>query len=94
MPGEPKRFETVASHRLTKVLVAFGLGFAQAQFAFHLATNARSPETRAREEAMVHLARDNLTRHVASDGPLEIVDPLAPNRAIGKVYIYPSNDGF
>lgn len=93
MSGTPQRLETVASHRLTKMLVAFGIGLALAVYAFHIATDPRSPEQRAREEAAVHAARGILQRYIAPGGPLEIVDPLAPNRAIGKVYIYPLGDG-
>lgn len=94
MSGEPKRFETVASHRFTRILVAFGIGFALALYAFHFATDPRTAARRTDEEAAVHAARGLLHRHIAPDGPLEIVDPLAPNRAIGKVYVYPSPDGF
>lgn len=94
MPGEQKRFETVASHRFTKMLVAFGIGFALALYAFHFATDPRTAEQRAAEEATVYTARGILQRYISPGGPLEIVDPLAPDRAIGKVYIYPSGDGF
>lgn len=74
--------------------MAFGIGFALALYAFHLATDPRTAAQRTDEEAAVRAARGLLHRHIAPDGPLEIVDPLAPNRAIGKVYVYPSNDGF
>ena len=94
MPGEPKPLASVAAHRLTKGLVALGIGIALTFYAFQLTTDPRSVEQRAEEEAMVHAARRILNRYIASGAPLEIVDPLAPRRAIGKVYIYPVGDGF
>lgn len=94
MPGEPKHIESIAAHRLTQVLVAVVVGLALTFYAFQLTTDPRSVEQRAEEEAMVQAARGILNRYIASDSPLEIVDPLAPRRAIGKVYIYPADDGF
>lgn len=94
MPGDTKRVETVASHRLTKMLVAVGIGLALALYAFRFATDPRTAEQRAAEEATVHAARGVLYHYLAPEGSLEIVDPLAPDRAIGKVYIYPSGGGF
>jgi hypothetical protein len=94
MPGEPNHLETLAAHRLTQVLVAVAIGLALTFYAFQLTTDPRSVEQRAEEEAMVHAARGILNLYVASDAPLEIVDPLTPRRAIGKVYIYPVDDGF
>ena len=41
--------------------------------------------------AVVESSRDLLTAVVAA-GVIEIVDPLNPNRKVGKVYIYPEGD--
>ena len=49
---------------------------------------------RAREEAVVMQARSILLQYVASSDELQIVDPLAPDRKIGKVFIYPTDDGW
>jgi len=94
MPEEAGRFETIASHRLTKIIVALGIGLALTFYVFQFATDPRTTVQRGREEAMVHTARGILHRYVAPEASLEIVDPLAPRRAIGKVYVYPSGDGF
>jgi hypothetical protein len=94
MPDDTKPVESVASHRLTKAIVALAIGLAVALYAFQFATDPRTADQRAEEEATVHAARDILHGYIAPEGSLEIVDPLAPNRAIGKVYIYPSGEGF
>ncbi|MDX1403763.1 MAG: hypothetical protein R3192_04460 [Woeseiaceae bacterium] len=49
---------------------------------------------RAREEAVVLAAREILHEIVAPGEALHIVDPLAPDRAIGKAYIYPAETGW
>lgn len=75
------------------MIVAFSIGVALAIYVFHLATDPERGDQRAEEEAIVHAARDVLLRYIGADGTLEIVDPLAPNRAIGKTYVYPANGG-
>jgi len=45
------------------------------------------------EEQVVTRTRNILVETVAS-GQLEIVDPLAPDRRVGKVYIYPGAAGW
>lgn len=43
---------------------------------------------------MVEAARGILRGYLGDDASLELVDPLAPNRAIGKAYVYPAGAGF
>ncbi len=49
---------------------------------------------RAREEAVVLAAREVLKSLVSADTEIEIVDPLATNRSVGKAYIYPTDSGW
>jgi hypothetical protein len=49
---------------------------------------------RAREESVVLAAREILKSYVAAQERLEIIDPLEPNRKIGKVYVYPTENGW
>lgn len=46
------------------------------------------------EEAAVLAARDLLRGTIGAKGALQIVDPLAPDRKVGKVYIYPAPVGW
>ncbi|NIL94345.1 MAG: hypothetical protein GTO71_07890, partial [Woeseiaceae bacterium] len=45
------------------------------------------------QEAAVHASRAALLETLAI-GDLELVDPLAPDRKVGKTYIYRSGDGW
>lgn len=79
-------------HRILSLLFAFSVGLMLALFAFKWISNPEPRLQRAREEAVVFSARDILKTYVGSD--IEIVDPLAKNRAAGKAYIYPTGDGW
>ena len=92
--SERGHFETIVSHRGTRLVVAFGIGIALALYAFRFATDPRTAEQRAEEEAAVRAARAILQSYVSGGGPLEVVDPLAPKRALGKSFVYPAADGF
>ena len=48
---------------------------------------------RALQETVVEASRGHL-RSVVGSAPLEIVDPLSPNRKAGKVYVYPEGDNW
>jgi hypothetical protein len=48
---------------------------------------------RVRQERVVEVSRSLLAPLVASD-ELEIVDPLAANRKVGKVYVYAEGPGW
>ena len=45
------------------------------------------------QESVVEASRGHL-KSVVGVETLEIVDPLAPNRKVGKVYVYPDGDGW
>ena len=81
------------NHRIGSI--AFGLvaGLAVAIFAYLWITDPEPREARAQEERVVAAARSELTAIVAA-GELEIVDPLAPNRKVGKVYVYAEPPGW
>ncbi len=76
------------------LVFALAVGLAVAWYAYERATDPDPGVAREREEAIVLRARDIVARTIAPGAELEIVDPLAPNRAAGKVYIYPSDGGF
>lgn len=76
------------------LVFALAVGLAVAWYAYERVTDPDPGVAREREEAIVLRARDIVSRTIAPGATLEIVDPLAPNRVAGKVYIYPSNGGF
>jgi len=81
-------------HRVIRPVVAFSVGIVLALYVFERIADPEPARQRAREEAVVISAREILTSYVAADGEIEIVDPLAPNRVAGKVYIYPTDNGW
>jgi hypothetical protein len=84
----------MVNHRITRWIVAFAFGIVLSFYVFERISDPEPRMQRAREEAVVLAAREILKGYVAPQQSLEIVDPLAPNRKVGKVYVYPSYDGF
>lgn len=83
----------MVNHRILRVVVALGVGLAVAIYAYQRVTDPRPAMQRAREEAVVLASRDVLRGYIDSSAGLQIVDPLAPDRKVGKVYIYPAEEG-
>lgn len=81
-------------HRIIRLFIAFALGIFLAFYAYERISDPEPAMQRAREEAVVLAARDLLESMVAFDGQIQTVDPLATDRAIGKSYIYPTDDGW
>lgn len=83
----------MVNHRILRLVVAFGVGLALSLYAYQRVTDPRPGMQRAEEEAVVQAARAILQSYV-QHRDLQIVDPLAPDRQVGKVYIYPSDVGW
>ncbi len=80
------------NHRYMKWVIAVGAGLLLSVLTFQRATDPVPGRQRAIEESVVAVARDILASYVSPDGELQMVDPLAPDRKVGKVYILPAND--
>jgi len=81
------------NHRLGRIIFGLVVGLGVAFFAYQWISNPAPREQRAQEESAVASARDLLRGVVVSEG-LEIVDPLAPNRKVGKAYVYAESPGW
>ena len=75
------------------IVFALAVGLIAAFLSYQWITDPGPREERARQEAAVQTSRTVLESFVAA-GTLEIVDPLAPQRRVGKVYIYPLEAGW
>lgn len=84
----------MVDHRVMRWVVAIGVGLILALYVFQRVSDPEPGIRRAREEAVVMSSREILHRYVSPDAPLELVDPLAPDRKVGKVYIYPTDRGW
>ncbi len=81
-------------HKVIRPVIALTAGLILALYAYQRVTDPEPRLQRAREEAVVISARDILQSYVAPGGNLEIVDPLSPNRKVGKDYVWPDGEGW
>lgn len=81
------------NHRLGRALFALVVGLGVAVFAYSWITDPLPRAQRAAEERAVLAAREHLVAAVGDSG-IEIVDPLSPDRKVGKVYIYTEDPGW
>ena len=59
-----------------------------------LAMDPEPARRQAIEEAVVLEAREILRSYVLPGGELQLVDPLLPDRKVGKSYLWPNADGW
>lgn len=81
------------NHRVGRILFALVVSLAVGVFAFQWITDPNPREQRLAEERAVAMARSFVMANVG-EASLEIVDPLSPDRKVGKVYVYPEEPGW
>jgi hypothetical protein len=81
------------NHRIARLVFAFGVGLLVAFLSYKWITNPAPRMERQQQESVVMLARGYLADATGIAAP-EIVDPLAPDRKVGKVYVYRAGDGW
>ena len=81
------------NHRVGRIVFGLVVGLAVAVFAYQWITDPAPRQQRQIEEQAVQASRELLVSAVGVDS-LEIVDPLAPNRKVGKVYVYADEPGW
>jgi hypothetical protein len=81
------------NHRIGRFAFALAVGVLVAVSAYRWITDSSPRLERELEAAAVSAARAALVATVAA-GDLEIVDPLAPDRAVGKAYVYREGPGW
>ena len=81
------------NHRIGRLIFASGVGLAVAFLAYQWITNPVPRAERQLEEAVVAAARRHLEESLSLSG-LDIVDPLAPDRKVGKSYVYRAPEGW
>lgn len=83
----------IMNHQTGRLLFGIGVGVLVALGAYQWITNPAPRAERQREESVV-LASRHLIETTLAIGVLELVDPLAPDRKVGKSYVYRSDDGW
>jgi len=81
------------NHTIGRNLFALGVGLVVAVFAFQWITDPLPRAQRQAEERAVHASRILLVSQVGA-GELDIVDPLEPDRKVGKAYVYAEEPGW
>jgi len=81
------------SHRVGRWAFALAVGLLVAFMSYRWITDPHSRAKRQVEEAVVMATRQQL-HDTLSIGNLELVDPLARDRKVGKGYVYRAGDGW
>ena len=81
------------NHRIGRVVFVIVFSLAVAWYAYQWITDPSGRTERAVQERVVAVARERVGEAVQLSG-LEFVDPLAPQRRVGKVYVYRRDDGW
>ncbi len=82
------------NHKVVRPLVAVVVGLVLALYSYQRITDPEPGLQKVREEGLVMVARDILQSYVSPGNAIEIVDALSPASKVGKVYIYPTDDGW
>ncbi len=80
-------------HRPGSIVFGIVVGIVVAILSYQWITDPDKRAEREQQERVVERSRELLREKLEIDG-LEIVDPLAPQRRVGKVYVYPIDGGW
>jgi hypothetical protein len=81
------------NHRIGRAVFSLAVGLIVAMLSYQWVTNPSLRAERAAEENVVRVSRSLLVPLIDS-GDLQIVDPLAPDRNVGKAYVYREGPGW
>lgn len=81
------------NHRTGSIVFGVVVGLAVAVWSYQWITDADRRTERVRQESAVLVARDLLASSLRLEN-LEIVDPVSPQRRVGKSYIYSAAAGW
>lgn len=81
------------NHRVGSIVFGLVVGLGAAFLSYQWITNTDRAQERAEQERVVLTSRA-LLEDTLGLGVLELVDPLAPERKVGKVYVYPASGGW
>jgi hypothetical protein len=81
------------THHAGRTIFVVAVGLLVATFAYRWITDPEPRANRAVEERVVVESRRLLVSKIGLAAP-DLVDPLAPRRKVGKVYVYPEGRGW
>ena len=81
------------NHRIGRIVFSLGIGLIVAIFAYRWIVDPAPRAERILQESVVATSRDLLVEKLAI-GDIEIVDAIAPDRRVGKTYVYRADQGW
>ena len=81
------------NHKMASLVFGAVVGVLVAIWAYQWVSDPEKRERRTEQETVVEISRTVLRDKLAI-GDIELVDPLAPQRKVGKVYVYPLASGW
>jgi len=81
------------NHRVGSIFFGLAVGFAIAVWSYQWITDPGKRVEHEEQESVVAMSREILKQTLAIQD-LQMVDALAPQRKVGKVYIYPLENGW
>jgi hypothetical protein len=81
------------NHKMGSLVFGAVVGLLVAIWAYQWVSDPLKSERRTEQETVVEISRTVLRDKLAI-GDIELVDPLAPQRKVGKVYVYPLASGW
>ncbi len=81
------------NHKMGSLVFGAVVGVLVAIWAYQWVSDPLKRERRTEQETVVEISRTVLRNKLAI-GDIELVDPLAPQRKVGKVYVYPLANGW
>lgn len=80
------------NHKIMSWIVALAFGLSLSWCSYQRITDPEPAARRALEESVVAAARETLVGYLGTEP--EFVDPLSPDRKVGKVFIFPDEQGW
>jgi hypothetical protein len=80
-------------HQIARIVFALAVGLLIAFLSYRWVTITAPKGAREAEERVVETSRA-LLQTTLGIGELELVDPLSPDRVVGKAFVYPLSDGW
>ena len=87
------RVEPKMNHRVGRLVFGFSVGLIIAFLSYQWIADTGPRVERQEQERVVIASRQHLLA-MLNLGQLEVVDPLSPDRVVGKAYVYPASDGW
>ena len=81
-------------HQFLRIIIFLILFIAAITYTYRKVYEPISVNQREDEIQIIHITRSIIKSYIDISSDIEIIDPLNPNRKIGKSYIFPSDNGW